>query len=46
MPAPDVLTDVPGKPGRFWGDHTTFVGPEQAARLAVEAARRRRRPTT
>lgn len=29
MPAADVLTDVPGKPGRFWGDHTTFVGPER-----------------
>ena len=29
MPAPDVLTDIPGKPGRFWGDHTTFVGPER-----------------
>ena len=27
MPAPDVLTDIPGVPGRFWGDHTTFVGP-------------------
>jgi glycosyltransferase involved in cell wall biosynthesis len=28
MPAVhDVLTDVPGKPGRFWGDHTDFVGP-------------------
>ena len=26
---PDVLTDVPGKPGRFWGDHTTFVGPSR-----------------
>lgn len=24
---PNVLTDVPGKPGRFWGDHTTYVGP-------------------
>jgi glycosyltransferase involved in cell wall biosynthesis len=24
---PDVLTDIPGKPGRFWGDHTIFVGP-------------------
>jgi glycosyltransferase involved in cell wall biosynthesis len=23
----DILTDVPGKPGRFWGDHTTYVGP-------------------
>ena len=29
MPAADVLTDVPGKRGRFWGDHTTFVGPER-----------------
>ena len=28
-PLPDVLTDVPGKPGRFWGDHTTFVGPSR-----------------
>jgi glycosyltransferase involved in cell wall biosynthesis len=26
---PDVLTDIPGKPGRFWGDRTTFVGPER-----------------
>jgi glycosyltransferase involved in cell wall biosynthesis len=26
---PDVLTDVPGKPGRFWGDHTTYVGPSR-----------------
>ena len=24
---PDVLTDIPGKVGRFWGDHTTLVGP-------------------
>ena len=23
----DVLTDIPGKTGRFWGDHTTLVGP-------------------
>lgn len=22
-----ILTDIPGKPGRFWGDNTTFVGP-------------------
>jgi glycosyltransferase involved in cell wall biosynthesis len=29
MLVPDVLTDIPGKPGRFWGDHTTFVGPYQ-----------------
>jgi glycosyltransferase involved in cell wall biosynthesis len=25
----DVLTDIPGKPGRFWGDHTTYVGPSR-----------------
>lgn len=24
---PDVLTDIPGKPGRFWGTHTRCVGP-------------------
>jgi glycosyltransferase involved in cell wall biosynthesis len=30
MPTPfDILTDVPGKPGRFWGDHTTLVGPSR-----------------
>jgi glycosyltransferase involved in cell wall biosynthesis len=29
---PDVLTDVPGKPGRFWGDHTTCVGPTRPPR--------------
>ncbi len=28
-PLRDVLTDVPGKPGRFWGDHTTYVGPSK-----------------
>jgi glycosyltransferase involved in cell wall biosynthesis len=28
MPAePDVLTDIPGKPGRFWGDRTRYIGP-------------------
>jgi glycosyltransferase involved in cell wall biosynthesis len=26
---PDILTDIPGKPGRFWGDKTTFVGPNK-----------------
>jgi glycosyltransferase involved in cell wall biosynthesis len=26
---PDVLTDIPGKPGRFWGDHTTLIGPSR-----------------
>lgn len=25
----DILTDIPGKPGRFWGDHTTYVGPSK-----------------
>jgi glycosyltransferase involved in cell wall biosynthesis len=28
-PRYDVLTDIPGKPGRFWGDHTTLVGPSR-----------------
>ena len=36
MPTPDVLTDIPGKPGRFWGDHTTFVGPIKPACLVAE----------
>jgi glycosyltransferase involved in cell wall biosynthesis len=31
-PTPDVLTDVPGKPGRFWGDHTVCVGPTKPPR--------------
>jgi glycosyltransferase involved in cell wall biosynthesis len=31
----DVLTDVPGKPGRFWGDHTTCVGPTKPPRWLV-----------
>ena len=26
---PTILTDIPGKPGRFWGDNTTFVGPNK-----------------
>jgi glycosyltransferase involved in cell wall biosynthesis len=29
---PDVLTDIPGKPGRFWGDHTLCVGPTRPPR--------------
>jgi glycosyltransferase involved in cell wall biosynthesis len=24
---PDILTDIPGKPGGFWGDNTRCVGP-------------------
>jgi glycosyltransferase involved in cell wall biosynthesis len=30
--APDILTDIPGKPGRFWGDRTTYVGPARPPR--------------
>jgi glycosyltransferase involved in cell wall biosynthesis len=37
-PVPDVLTDIPGKPGRFWGDHTTFVGPAQPPRWLCRLA--------
>jgi glycosyltransferase involved in cell wall biosynthesis len=28
----DILTDIPGKPGRFWGDVSTCVGPTQPPR--------------
>jgi glycosyltransferase involved in cell wall biosynthesis len=35
---PDVLTDVPGKPGRFWGDHTTHVGPARPPNWLLRAA--------
>jgi glycosyltransferase involved in cell wall biosynthesis len=38
---PDVLTDVPGKPGRFWGDHTTFVGPARPPAWLVRVLGRR-----
>ncbi len=31
----EVLTDVPGKPGRFWDRHTTFVGPDRPPRWLV-----------
>ena len=24
-----ILTDIPSRPGRFWGDHTTFIGPDK-----------------
>jgi glycosyltransferase involved in cell wall biosynthesis len=30
-PEPRVLTDVPGRPGRFWGDHSVLVGPTKPA---------------
>jgi glycosyltransferase involved in cell wall biosynthesis len=38
---PEVLTDVPGKPGRFWGDHTTYVGPCRPPAWLVRLAGRR-----
>ncbi len=34
----DVLTDIPGRPGRFWGEHTTFVGPASPPRWLVRLA--------
>jgi glycosyltransferase involved in cell wall biosynthesis len=34
----DVLTDIPGRPGRFWGEHTTFVGPANPPRWLVRLA--------
>jgi glycosyltransferase involved in cell wall biosynthesis len=34
----DVLTDIPGKPGGFWGDHTTCVGPTRPPRWLVRLA--------
>jgi glycosyltransferase involved in cell wall biosynthesis len=37
-PTPDVLTDIPGKPGRFWGDYTTFVGPARPPRWLLKLA--------
>jgi glycosyltransferase involved in cell wall biosynthesis len=38
---PDILTDIPGKPGRFWGDHTTFVGPKQPPAWLLRLAGKR-----
>jgi glycosyltransferase involved in cell wall biosynthesis len=40
-PAADVLTDIPGKPGRFWGEHTTFVGPYGPSRWLLRLLGRR-----
>jgi glycosyltransferase involved in cell wall biosynthesis len=37
----DVLTDIPGKPGRFWGDHTTLVGPSRPPAWLVRCLGRR-----
>jgi glycosyltransferase involved in cell wall biosynthesis len=41
MPLPDVLTDIPGKAGRFWGDHTACVGPERPPSWLLKLAGRR-----
>ncbi len=30
-----VLTDIPGKPGRFWGDHTICIGPTHPPRWLI-----------
>ena len=38
MTALDVLTDIPGRPGRFWGEHTTFVGPACPPRWLIRLA--------
>jgi glycosyltransferase involved in cell wall biosynthesis len=37
----DILTDIPGKPGRFWGDHTTLVGPSRPPAWLVRLLGRR-----
>jgi glycosyltransferase involved in cell wall biosynthesis len=38
MTEPELLTDIPGRPGRFWGDHTAFVGPASPPRWLVRVA--------
>ena len=38
MKEPEIFTDIPGKPGRFGGDHTTFVGPANPPRWLVRLA--------
>jgi glycosyltransferase involved in cell wall biosynthesis len=30
-----ILSDIPGTPGQFWGDHTTYVGPYKPGRWLV-----------
>ncbi len=37
----DILTDIPGKPGRFWGDNTIFVGPNQPPAWLLRLAGKR-----
>jgi glycosyltransferase involved in cell wall biosynthesis len=41
MPPPDVLSDMPGKPGHFWGEHTTYVGPSRPPAWLVRRLGRR-----
>jgi glycosyltransferase involved in cell wall biosynthesis len=36
-----ILTDIPGKPGRFWGDNTTFVGPSKPSAWLLRWAGKR-----
>jgi glycosyltransferase involved in cell wall biosynthesis len=38
---PNILTDIPGKPGRFWGDNTTFVGPNKPPAWLLRLAGKR-----
>jgi glycosyltransferase involved in cell wall biosynthesis len=33
-----VFTDVPGKPGGFWGEHTMLIGPQRPGRQLVRIA--------
>jgi glycosyltransferase involved in cell wall biosynthesis len=32
---PEVITDIPGKPGRFWHEHTRCVGPTDPPRWLI-----------
>jgi glycosyltransferase involved in cell wall biosynthesis len=41
QPVHDVLSDMPGKPGHFWGEHTTYVGPCRPPAWLVRWAGRR-----
>jgi glycosyltransferase involved in cell wall biosynthesis len=37
----DILTDIPGKPGRFWGDNTILVGPHKPPAWLLRLAGKR-----
>ena len=37
QPRKTVVTDVPGKPGRFWDRHTDFIGPDRPPGWLVRA---------